>query len=347
MNIDIKNSRKHRRAQELSFMMLEHDVVAITNYGNTWTVPAQKFFSGLHISIAKKTIYTKTGFLRFFARLFGKGNLKPVNVYNLTVQMPSDSEGKTSLMRTFVFFSYHAAQKFRDSMLGSLAKISIPKGKSAVDRGRPKWLKRILWMIIVSVLGLLIFVPSNKKINDIVHAYHTEHVRSDGYLDEKTFDELKKLAGQIGVVLNEAKKSSSPFYILSAVSDCEDCRNFDILVSSEEMSFQPVVLPMISSSDNSGELLAALGSVYCSENRGNAWVNFMSGSVDPGTCKAMEPHILSFVALSMFANSQIDVNASQTFIVVAPNGAYHLGKIQAENPLAALEDWLTINTIKK
>jgi len=93
MNISICRS-KNNESQDLSFLMLAHDMIAVTNYGNTWVMPASRFFGGVRIHITKKVAHVDTASkaLQSITRIFARRRLKPVDVYTLAIQIPSGAK---------------------------------------------------------------------------------------------------------------------------------------------------------------------------------------------------------------------------------------------------------------
>jgi len=176
-----------------------------------------------------------------------------------------------------------------------------------------------------------------------VRAYHTEQIAASGYLDRQEFVELKKLADRHGIALTTSDTSDAkPVYVLRPGPDCDDCKEMDNLLVRLSDSFQPVVLPMMTKEETSGNFLTTLAHVYCSENPGNAWLDFISSITIPAEaniCDDFQNRILDVFVLSVFAETH--TGTSQTSVVIAPNGAYHIGGIGAD--ASALEEWLTVN----
>jgi len=325
-----------RKRFGLDFNLLSDGLVAITDGNKTWILPL------IQMLAESRLVLTRVE----------SDSAKAKVIYRLTMLIPS-RDGK-SLPHSGDFDSLRQAQKARGTILKYLATLGIGNDKNHHSSRKPSRLWRVFkGVLIASIFFIAGFIAGGISLDvtptsSPVRALHTSRIQATGWLDTPSHNALKEAARSVGIPLTaEEGKDGETVYVISGGPDCDACKDVDRLVGQLPMAFSPVIIP--AAQEDSQALFSLLGHVYCNDAPGRAWLSFSVGlplPSDPATCDWQRMNrVLQIMVLP--AATGLTEDGVEAPVIIAPNGAYHAGSLGVEDPVAALEEWLTVNSLKR
>jgi len=325
-----------RKRFGLDFNLLSNGLVAITDGNKTWILPLTQMLASTRLVLT---------------RVEGDSS-KVKTIYRLTMLIPS-RDGK-ALPHSGDFDSLCQAQKARSMILGYLATLGVVDNKHHHPNKKASWLWRAFkGVLIASIFFIAGFIVGGISLDTTpasspVRALHTSRIPATGWLDAPSHNALKAAAGSIGIPLaGKEGGDGETVYVISGGPDCDACKDVDRLAGQLPQAFSPVVIP--AAQEDNQEFFPLLGHVYCNDAPGLAWLSFTGGlplPSDPATCDWQQMNrVLQIMVLPVATGLTED--GVKAPVIIAPNGAYHAGSLDVEDPVAALEEWLSVNSLKR
>lgn len=175
-------------------------------------------------------------------------------------------------------------------------------------------------------------------------AYSTKDMQSFGVVDPISMNNLSAASASIGIEVKSSRPNSSSakkFYVFSKPG-CSDCATVDSVLPEVSRLFLPVIFPAGFSEDPLA--LRGISASLCSSTPDLLWMAFSIGAPIPqdlASCDWLNRAKASEV-LSILTDIQND--ETKWPVIVAPNGAIHLGPVLAGNKAQAISEWLFANS---
>lgn len=175
-------------------------------------------------------------------------------------------------------------------------------------------------------------------------AYSTKDLQSFGIVDPINMSNLSAAASSIGIEVKSSRPnaaSAKKFYVFSKPG-CLDCATVDSVLPEVSRLFLPVIFPAGFSEDPVA--LRGISASLCSSTPDLLWMAFAIGAPVPkdlASCDWLNRAKASEV-LSILTDIQND--DTKWPVIVAPNGAIHLGPVAAVNKAQSISEWLFANS---
>ena len=195
------------------------------------------------------------------------------------------------------------------------------------------------------------FTPSfESKVGSTVSRFDgvapvtTPSIATYGQLGSTQMQNIGVGANAVGIHVKTSRgnvEKALKFYVFSAPG-CKDCATVDSHLPEVSTLFAPVLMP--AGFTENPEAMRGIASAYCAQNADIQWMAMANGLPIPAglaSCdwidRAKASELISII-------SGVQGDRQIWPVIVAPNGAYHVGPIVGPNPAYALSEWLFVNS---
>lgn len=187
-------------------------------------------------------------------------------------------------------------------------------------------------------------------------ASSTSKIKTDGYISEKQLHNLKVLAGYAGISFLSDKMPENPaafqiadtsFFLFSSLT-CADCGSIENMVRSLNQTDRGYVMPVGIENE---QTVIGLSHTYCGANPYTVWEQLRLHRPDVMDIKACEgwderAKAASFAELMITGTVKGEVTQLNKPVLIASNGAYHIGGFSDDTTSNDLLLWLKQNSKK-